>query len=516
MSSVTLGKYRLIAELGRGGMAEVFLAVSSSLSMSFSKLVVLKKLREHLADDVDFVTMLVDEARIAARLNHPNLVQTIEVGEAEGQYFLAMEYLDGQPLHRILARTRAAIPLAMHLRILVDVLAGINYAHDLKDYDGSPLQIVHRDVTPHNCFVTYEGQVKVVDFGIAKAVGRASETRHGVVKGKTAYMAPEQACGQRVDRRVDVFAVGVMIYEAAVRQRMWKGVSETDIIRRLVRGAIPSSPREIDPSVDPELDRICRRALAHALDDRYQTAADLQADLEAYLATTGPLPTARALGTRIAETFADKRATTDKIIESQLAHLRSDARLALTPMPKSSTSSSEMVASSTTTQATTQATTQVPSNGTTLKKEIASTPGQDTTTQPQKSGEDDHVRTLVMLRQSVRKKTRGLEPLILAAIGLATATAALTVLSFSTCKGPIAVQSSVTGKPITVTLKATPLETRFSIDDGPLQENPFIGQFPSDGKDHKIRAIAPGYPPTEKQVNFSEDISVRFTLSNKK
>src|SRR5262245_50631972 len=233
MSTRTLGKYRLIAELGQGGMADVYLAITSQSAAYFAKLVVIKRLKDHLAHDVEFMTMFVDEARIAARLNHPNLVQTIEVGEVNGQYFLTMEYLDGQPLHRVLSRARATIPQPMHLSILCDVLAGIHYAHELKDYDGTPLQIVHRDVTPHNCFTTYEGQTKVVDFGIAKAVGRASETRHGVVKGKTAYMAPEQACGQAVDARVDVFAVGVMVYEAAIRGRMWKGVSETDIIRRL-------------------------------------------------------------------------------------------------------------------------------------------------------------------------------------------------------------------------------------------------------------------------------------------
>jgi eukaryotic-like serine/threonine-protein kinase len=499
MSSVTLGKYRLIAELGRGGMAEVFLAVTSSVAMSFSKLVVLKKLREHLADDVDFMTMLVDEARIAARLNHPNLVQTIEVGEAEGQYFLTMEYLDGQPLHRILSRARATLPQAIHLSILADVLAGIHYAHDLKDYDGSPLQIIHRDVTPHNCFITYEGQVKVVDFGIAKAVGRASETRHGVVKGKTAYMAPEQACGQHVDRRVDVFAVGVMLFEAVARQRMWKGVSETDIIRRLVRGAIPSSPKEVDPTVDDELDRICRKALMHSADLRYQNAQELQTDIESYLTAKDKRPTPREVGTYIADLFKDKRATTNKIIESQLAHLRQDARVSLTRMPPNSSSGGSDPAVSTT-------------------KQTAAVTSTATNVQPQppvsqKSGEED-VRTLVMVRQLVRSKTQGLEILILAAIALMAATAALTI--FSTGKSTTSGSTVDTTKPITVMLRATPLETRFSIDDGPLRDNPFIGQFNGDGREHTIRALAPGYPPKQETVTFDQDVSVRFTLSNKK
>ena len=146
--------------------------------------------------------------------------------------------------------------------VLLDTLAGLHHAHELADYDGTPLQIVHRDVTPHNVFVTYEGQVKVVDFGIAKAVGRASETRQGVVKGKVRYMAPEQAIGQPVDRRADVFSVGVMLWEAATGRRLWKDMDDLNIVQALVGGNVKSSPREVDPAVPEEIDRICRKALA--------------------------------------------------------------------------------------------------------------------------------------------------------------------------------------------------------------------------------------------------------------
>jgi serine/threonine-protein kinase len=515
MASVTLGKYRLIAELGRGGMAEVFLAVTSSAAMSFSKLVVLKKPREHLADDVDFMTMLVDEARIAARLNHPHLVQTLEVGEVNGQYFLTMEYLDGQPLHRILSRARATLPQAMHLSILADVLGGIHYAHQLKDYDGSPLQIVHRDVTPHNCFITYEGQTKVVDFGIAKAVGRASETRHGVVKGKTAYMAPEQACGQHVDGRVDVFAVGVMVFEAAVRGRMWKGVSETDIIRRLVGGAIPSSPKAVDPTVDNELDRICRKALMHAPGDRYATAQEFQADLEGYLASKGTRPSGREIGGYIATLFADKRATTDKIIEGQLAHLKADARVSLAAMPRSS-GDSALSPSSTTSGGASGAT------ATLVKPESAgnvasATDAAKTQLMERKASlappaaPPPAMTPSAALRSVLMANLRGILPLLLAALILAIATATMVIVSVpSSNASPPTV---ATGKTITVTLRATPLETRFSIDNGPLQDNPFVGQYEDDGKDHLIRAQAPGYPPNERTVTFKDDISMRFTLA---
>src|SRR5450432_1495059 len=206
MTDASFGKYRLIAELGQGGMADVFLAmVAGPAGSGFSKLTVVKRLRQNLVEDPEFVAMLVDEARIAARLNHPNVVQTNEVGEVDNQFFIAMEYLDGQPLHRIQQRAMRArkkakeggsgehtlasaaedpFPKQLEYWVILNVLEGLHHAHELADYDGTPLQIVHRDVTPHNVFVTYEGQVKVVDFGIAKSVGRAAETQHGTVKGK--------------------------------------------------------------------------------------------------------------------------------------------------------------------------------------------------------------------------------------------------------------------------------------------------------------------------------------------
>ena len=181
-SSTAFGKYSLIAELGHGGMADVFLAVQQGQA-GFNKLVVIKRLRETFADDPEFVAMLLDEARLAARLNHPNVVQTNEVGQVGRHHFIAMEYLEGQPLHRINHRSakKGGVPLVYQARICADVLAGLHHAHELQEFDGTPLGVVHRDVTPHNIFLTYSGQVKVVDFGIAKAVGRSAETRTGVV-----------------------------------------------------------------------------------------------------------------------------------------------------------------------------------------------------------------------------------------------------------------------------------------------------------------------------------------------
>jgi eukaryotic-like serine/threonine-protein kinase len=350
MGETSFGKYRLLAELGHGGMADVFLAVQAGPAGSgFKKLMVVKRLRQNLAEEPEFVAMLVDEARIAARLNHPNVVQTNEVGHVDGQYFIAMEYLDGQPFHRIQhraaqrAKTTGTSPLSQQQQyfILIDVLAGLHHAHELTDYDGTPLEIVHRDITPHNIFVTYAGQVKVVDFGIAKAQGRSSETRQGVVKGKVRYMAPEQAIGQNIDRRADLFSVGIMLWEIATGRRMWKDKDDLQIVQELVGGNLPPSPRTLVPTVPEEIDRICRKALAHKVEDRYATAEDFRSDLEEYMAKAGVLVEARrTLSPTLLELFADKREELKRVVEKQLASIdqETSGEFAALPMSFDSTS----------------------------------------------------------------------------------------------------------------------------------------------------------------------------------
>jgi eukaryotic-like serine/threonine-protein kinase len=196
-----LGKYRLVAALGRGGMADVFLAMLEGPS-GFNKLLVIKELRQGVLEDGTAVQMFMDEAHLAARLNHPNIVQTLEVGSDGSRCFLIMEYLDGQPLPRVIRRARergAQIPLQTHVRILVEVLTALDYAHSFTDFDGRPLSIVHRDVSPQNIILTYEGGVKLIDFGIAKTALASGETREGIVKGKVKYMPPEQAMGHAVE-----------------------------------------------------------------------------------------------------------------------------------------------------------------------------------------------------------------------------------------------------------------------------------------------------------------------------
>lgn len=322
----SLGAYRLIAELGHGGMADVFLAaVQGPAGSGFTKLAVIKKLRENLAEDPEFVAMLMDEARITARLAHPNVVQLFEIGEEDGQLFLAIEFLDGQPFHRVerrFSRPPLELPPEVYYTVLVDVLAGLHHAHELTDYDGSSLDVVHRDVTPHNVFVTYDGVVKVVDFGIAKAMGRRTETQQGIVKGKIRYMAPEQATGGDVDRRADIFAVGVMLWNAATGSKLWADLDDGGVVRGLVTGDFPASPRSLFPDVPEAIDAICRRALAFRSEDRYVTAAEMRGELERFLGT-GIADVRKALEATMKTAFARERAKTRAVLET--AHLTSVA-----------------------------------------------------------------------------------------------------------------------------------------------------------------------------------------------
>jgi serine/threonine-protein kinase len=305
-------------------MAVVYLAASQG-PRGFSKLVVVKELKEEFSQDAEFASMFVDEARLAARLAHRNIVQTYEVEEQQNHFFIVMEYLEGQPLSQTRSRlARLGGQLRDHqVRVLCDVLDALHYAHELADYDGTPLNVVHRDVSPHNVIITYGGEAKLVDFGIAKAADSTSHTRTGVIKGKLAYMAPEQAFGKPLDRRADVFAVGVILWEAITGRRMWKGNAEGAIAHRLSIGDIPKIA-EHTADAPPMLKGICERALTPRAEDRYPSAAAMRQDLEAYLASLVHKPTARDLGGLLASAFAEERGRIAVLVEEQMRTLRAE------------------------------------------------------------------------------------------------------------------------------------------------------------------------------------------------
>ncbi len=299
-----LGRYVPIARLGSGGMAEVFLSVARG-PMGFNKLAVVKRLRS--PDDDAYVNMFLDEARLAARLNHPNIVHTYEVGETDG-YFIAMEYLEGQSLQALLARLaerREGLSEPLVAYIAAQVLKGLHYAHDLCDFDGTPIGVVHRDVSPQNLYLTYRGEVKVLDFGIAKARMNATHTETGVLKGKVRYMAPEQIGARSVDRRADLFALGIVLWELLARRALFQG-DAASVMSRVVNEDV-ASVREVRPEASPRLDVIARRALRRDPDERYATADEMRVELEDFLRETGHRDVDRELGRLINELFSRTR-----------------------------------------------------------------------------------------------------------------------------------------------------------------------------------------------------------------
>jgi serine/threonine protein kinase len=318
-ADVAVGKYRIISLLGQGGTAEVYLAAADGPS-GFCKLVVLKTLKAHLASDEEFRDMFLREARLAALLHHPNIVQTNEVLETAGKSgapVIVMEYLDGQPLSQLIGRGRTgAVTPAMQVRVLADALLGLHAAHELTDFDGAPLGLVHRDVSPQNLFVTVAGEAKVLDFGIAKLERSLVETDAGTIKGKLRYMAPEQLAGRRLDRRTDVYAAGVILWEALAGERMWRGCDEAEIRVRIQNGALPL-PRVTRPEPPAAVQAICRRALALAPADRYPTALAMADELEAVLPSLAHV-TRRTIGATVARLFEQERFATRLAIEEKL------------------------------------------------------------------------------------------------------------------------------------------------------------------------------------------------------
>ena len=315
----TLGKYSLIASLGQGGMAKVYLALMAGPA-GFNKLLVVKALREDmLSQSEEFVHMFLDEARLAARLNHPNIVQTYEVGESDGRYFIAMEYLEGQALRTVQRRMTTGMPLDEELRVVSETARGLHYAHDLKGFNGEPLGVVHRDVSPQNVFLTYDGQVKLLDFGIAKTQDAEHLTKVGVIKGKIDYIAPEQIRGERIDRRADIFALGAMLWEAATGRRFAGGPKVADVtkIHTRVTGGEPKA-KDLSPELPDELVAIIDKSIALDPDNRYPTAAALADDLEHYLEKLAKKPSSKTLTELMTPLFEGERSKMRQLVDQQI------------------------------------------------------------------------------------------------------------------------------------------------------------------------------------------------------
>ena len=276
-----LDRYELVAELASGGMATVFLGRILGAG-GFQRFVAIKRLHPHLASEQEFVEMFLDEARLAASIHHPNVVPILEVGTSDRGYYLVMEYIEGDTLARLLARaatSRQRIPVPIVIRIVLDTLAGLHAAHELKDDNDHHLNLVHRDVSPQNILVGINGTARITDFGVARAATRLSSTRSGQLKGKLAYMAPEQARGGQIDRRADLFAVGTVLWEVLADKRLFKGEGEADTLNRVLFEPIPKL-RDINPEIEPALETVTMKSLDRDPDKRYPTASAFADELE--------------------------------------------------------------------------------------------------------------------------------------------------------------------------------------------------------------------------------------------
>jgi len=492
-------KYRLIARLGSGGMAEVFLAITGN-PRGFNKLQVLKVLRSDLPERerADFVRMFQDEGRLAARLSHPNIVQSHEVGSEEGHEFIAMEYLEGQPLSNVQERawgqSAPGFPLEMQLHVLCLVLEGLDYAHNLADYGGRKLDIVHRDVSPQNVFITYSGHVKLVDFGIAKTL-ESSKTRAGVVKGKVPYMSPEQVLGGAIDRRADLFSVGVMMWEAIACQPMHGTASVYEILRRLVQGELPPI-REAVPDVAEPLTKILDRALSLKPEHRYADAAAFREELASYL--EGRKVSTRVIGEQVSLLFAEERREINEVIRCALTEA-SDEQGAIPVDAVHLLPTLKVLAARVSTAQNTGPTT-APST---------MPPVQPTTPPP------------IQMAPPEPAKAPANRARVAALIGVAVAlVVGLSLVSRGSSKPPVSSLNAATpgpassaGAEVRVSIRAQPVTAALVLDGKPLGQNPYSGTQARDQKPHELVVSAAGYQARTVNVRLDRDVDLEVGLA---
>ncbi len=456
-------KYRVIARIGRGATADVNLAVASGPG-GFNKLVVLKSLREELRGIEGYAALFMTEARLNAQLSHPHIVQTNEVFEFEGLPVIVMEYLAGQSLGAVVraaraAGARAAFDQTMHLRVLSDVLHALDYAHAKRGLDGNPLSLVHCDVSPQNILLTYEGEVKLLDFGIARQISARGGPDVGVVRGKLRYMPPEQIAGEGIDHRTDLYAVGVMAWEAAAGVRLWANATDAELMRAVQAGQIPT-PSSVTGGVDPELERIVMRALAPDKERRYPNALAMQTDLDAFLGLPGTQLRSRDIGAAVSELFADRRAQTEAIVADQLARLATlsegqDAALLLVDLPRISLAG-------------------------------------DVTPRPEPP--------------SRRRRW----PLVAALLGVLLAAVGATLSVAAGSRAPPA--QTPPSPSVEVRITAFPAEATIALDGVALRTNPHRQTYARSSAPHEIRVTAPGHEAALRRVTLEETVDIVIAL----
>ncbi len=340
---VIFGKYLLLERLNVGGMAEVFVAKAFGVE-GFERILAIKRILPTMAEDQEFINMFIDEARISVQLNHANIVHIHELGKYDDAYYIAMEYVPGRDLRTIVEhfrRDNGAMPVPQAVYIASKICEGLDYAHRRKDALGQELRIIHRDISPQNILVSYDGEVKLIDFGIAKAANRSQKTQAGILKGKFGYMSPEQVRGNPIDRRSDVFAVGVILYESLTGEKLFVGESDFSTLEKVRNAEVPR-PRSLNPEIPAGLETIVMRALSREPDERYQWASELQEDLMKFLLARETLYSGKHLAAFMKELFPGELARENARMK-QFAAVQRPAELEATGIVAAPTTSSRAI-----------------------------------------------------------------------------------------------------------------------------------------------------------------------------
>ena len=477
-----VGKYTILMELGSGGSATVSAAISKGIA-GFSKIVVLKAIRDGLGHDEGTVKMFLSEARLSARMNHPNVVQVYEVFKQNNLPVIVMEYLDGQSLATLLARCGDSSDFAVEIgvAILAKTLAGLHYAHTLTDYSGEPLHLVHRDVSPHNVMIGYDGQVKLVDFGIAKLKNQGGQTRTGVIKGKLNYMAPEQVHGD-IDHRADIFAVGVMLWEIVARQRYWGDAGDATIIGRLLTGNVPQLS-DAKPDADPELERICIKALAVDRERRYARASDMQNDLEAYLKGRTVDVTQEVIGALLDRTCRDLRDKTRAALQEKMSAVSVSGEIDLND-----------------------------GNDTMQSAVMSARAGGR---RPLWLG-GAAVLSLLLGAAFLASKREPSAPAPVAAAPSVTPEIAAATPALSAVAPAAPPPAPAPPERVRVNIVVLPQDAQLFLDDRRLSSNPFRDSLPRDGVEHTFRAEAEGFEAFTKPIRLESDVDITVSMKGEK
>ncbi|MES1177060.1 MAG: serine/threonine-protein kinase [Myxococcales bacterium] len=462
--------FRPLIELGRGGMARVYLAEKTTRGLR--RLVVLKILEPTFASDPEMRAAFRREAEVCARLNHPNIVQVFEVVEEASSPIMVMEYVEGVSLSQVVARTEHRLPVRMHVHVIMQILAGLQYFHELRGDDGQPLHAVHRDVSPQNVLVMHEGAVKVLDFGIAKVHGTADAdaTRAGVIKGKLNYMPPEQLLGDTtIDRRADLFPVGVMLWEAFARRRLWEGWEQQNIMKVLMNGPMPSI-REACPWISEEMEQVITRATAVKREDRFATALEMQVALEDCMPALGGAVQQRELANFMESEFGEWRRDRQRLVDAEVR-----------------------------------------------KPAVALESVLEVSEIEEISFEDDASQRSQHLASRIEESpfARRTRWPVWAALGAAAIVVVLLVWRFGAggSADPRAAASPAVAKhQVRLQVAASPVEAEILLDGRPVGQNPWHADLDASARKARIEVRAPGYASSVRDVDLTQDADLSVRL----